>query len=80
MFRVLTPAASGFFLLLFVYGLVYSVYDGFSAVFYIDNLHLTQHWYGKLIYQPSKVGKNPEMTLNKPSLFRESLNQFIRKI
>ena len=46
--RILKPAALGFFLLLFVYGMVFGCLDGFSAVFYVDTLHISPGWYGKL--------------------------------
>ena len=45
--RLLKPAALGLYFTVFVDGIIYGIFDGFYAFFLIDELNISQEWFGK---------------------------------
>lgn len=52
-FRALKPAAIGFYFLLLVIGSVISAWETFYGVFLIEDLNVSDKWFGKYSYMKS---------------------------
>ena len=47
MLRLLNPAALGFYILLCVIGTVFTTIDVFLSIFVLEDLNMTEKWFGK---------------------------------